>query len=39
MPNGPQIGNFFEIEFVPLPNFINEEANFIEQVDQLKTRF
>jgi hypothetical protein len=39
MPNGPQISDFFEIEYVPLPHFMYEESNFIEKVDQLRTRF
>jgi hypothetical protein len=39
MPKGQKIGDYFEIEYVPLPNKWVEEANFIEQVDQLKTRF
>ena len=39
MPEGQKIGDYFEIEYVPLPNKWVEEANFIEQVEQLKTRF
>jgi hypothetical protein len=41
MPKGPQLGDFFEFEYVPLPNVTVErlEPIFRERVEQLKHRF
>ena len=39
MPNGGQISDYFDIEYVPLAHFMHEKAKFIEQVDQLRTKF
>jgi len=41
MPNGPQLGNYFEFEFVPLPNksVEGQEPIFKERVEQLRNRF
>ena len=41
MPDGPQISDYFEIEIVPLPNYMSEESrnSFIAKVEQLRTRF
>jgi hypothetical protein len=39
MPNGLQMSDYFEIEYVPLPNFEYEEDDFKIKVEQLRTRF
>jgi hypothetical protein len=39
VPNGRQISDYFDIEYVSLAHFTYEKDKFIEQVDQLRTRF
>ena len=39
MPNGPQIDNYFEIEYVTLPHIWYEKFNFLEKFEQLRARF
>jgi len=39
MPKGQQIGDYFEIEYVPLPNKWYGEDDFKKHVEQLRNRF
>jgi len=39
MKNGPKISDYFEIEYVTLPDFTREEANFKVKVGELRNRF